>query len=162
MAHFREDFGLVFFDPKHTRKYMLLVGISAGECKELFLIDLFRDFLDLLDRAGVVLLDRVADRLPVPVEHDDGRNHTGHADAGDLCKRVRIALFESFYRVNAVVPPVVGIFLRPAGFQRDEIVRCADLVENLPLGGDQNGFDRRGADVKSQNGFHDPTPLTAC
>ena len=71
-------------DPSQLGGDELLIDPVAGLGEKRLLVDLGAQLLDLRAAARVALLDAGPQQAPGIVEKDDGGQHAGHADRGDV------------------------------------------------------------------------------
>ena len=143
-------FRLMLLDPQQTGNDVLLVGGAAGQLVELLLIQSSGDFLDLLDGAGVILLNGVTDRLAILVQHHDCRNHAAGADADDLIQTAGDLLADVPDGFHSIAPPDVGPFFCPVAVQGQQVVGSGGFRYHLTAGRQQNGLDGSRADIDTK------------
>ena len=150
----REDFGLVPLDPSQLRGDELLIDPVAGLGEKGLLVDLGAKLLDFRAAARVALLDAGPQQAPGGIEQDDGGQHAGHADRGDVGRRDAARAQKLAHDLADVAPPLLGILLRPADMVRAQGDRARGEGEGLVRRADEDADGRGRADVEAENAGH--------
>ena len=80
----REDLGLMPLDPSELRRDKLLIDSVAGLGEKRLFVDLGAKLLDFRAAARVALLDAGPQQAPGRIEKHHSRQHSCHADSGDV------------------------------------------------------------------------------
>ena len=80
----REDLGFVPLDPSQLRGHELLIDSVAGLGEKRLLVDLGAQLLDFRPQRASLCWMLGLSRRPASSSKDDGGQHAGHADRGDV------------------------------------------------------------------------------
>ena len=150
----REDFGLVPLDPSKLGGDELLIDAIAGLGEKGLLVDLGAKLVDFRAAARVALLDAGPQQAPGLVEEDDGGQHAGHADRGDVGWRDAARAHKLAHDFADVAPPLLRIFLRPTNVIRAQGDRPRGERKGLIRRADEDADGRGRADVEAENAGH--------
>ncbi len=153
-ANAREDLALMPLDPAELGGDKLLVDPVAGLGEKGHLVDLGAQLLDLRAAARVALLDAGPQQATGTVKKDDGGQHAGHADRGDVGRRDAARAQKLAHDFADVAPPLLGIFLRPADMVRAQRDGARGERERLVRRADEDADGRGRADVEAENAGH--------
>src|SRR5258706_1279671 len=148
MGSARQDARFVPRKPAPSRVDVLLVGHTASNCEEFPRVDLSTQFLDLGNRACIILLDASTKGLPGCIQQHYSRHHAGNTYGGYLLSRNDGQQVP--YRFDCRLPPAFGVLFSPSWMKRNQLMRVFHLRNDTTILLQSDFFEGCCADINAK------------
>ena len=153
LARAGHHLGFVAPEPEQLGADALLGDRATRAVKNVGLVGLGLELLDLHVGASVILLDAGAQHVARLVQQHDGRHHAADAHGRDVLGGEAARPQVATHRAH-ILPPLVGVLLRPAGQGGHERAGRGGFGKNVSFCVDNHGLGGRSANVDAQEVGH--------